>query len=119
MVTESIAILIITLFILFALLRSEHADYAVSITPLLIIPIINLVVSGLIFVLPSTVLPFAPNVMIVFSHILALAVSCSLFVAFSYKIKNVHTKRVYICVMVGYSFLLTCAYIYQSIIPVF
>ncbi len=118
MVTESIAILIITLFILFALLRSEHADYAVSVTPLLITPIVNLIISGLIYVLPNSALPFEANVIIIFSHIFALAVACALFVLFSNKIKNANTKKVYVIVMLGYSIILSCAYIYQLIVPV-
>ncbi len=113
-VTESIAILIIILFILFALLRSQHADYTVSVAPLLIIPFVHLIVNAAMYVAKSGTFNFRPNVVLAFADVISLAISCALFAIFSNKIKNIRTKRVYICVMVGYSIILTCAYIYQT-----
>ncbi|MEG2653193.1 MAG: hypothetical protein RSA17_06410 [Ruthenibacterium sp.] len=117
MITESIAISAIALCLMFLFVRGKHPDYAISVSPILLVPIIHLT-ALLALRAADGFLPTVPyQMMVAWADMAALAVSCALFVTFSVKIKSKKTKRLYIMLMVGYSVLLTGAYVYQTLEP--
>ncbi len=118
MITESISILLIVLFIIFILLRGKHADYAISVCPTLIVPTGHVLVTFFLFASKNVITLQRPQIVIAFADIVFLAITCALFAIFSHKIKNIKTKHIYLFTMIGYSVILTCAFVYQTINPV-
>ena len=119
MIMESVAILAVTICIMVVFIRSKNTDYAISVTPLLCVPAAHLlfrpVFAGLQFWIPK----MPKQLSLAFTDIAALAVTCLLIFLFSSKIKNAKNKKLYIALLSGYSIILTCAYVYQTLQPLF
>ncbi len=117
MVTECAAIIAIIICIAFIFMRSGHGDYALSVLPLIIVPFVQIIA------------PFAANIIVGFGlaryiamtvsviDIGALALTCVLIIITSVKIKSKKNKTLYIVLMCGYSVVLTCALVSQTIAP--
>lgn len=117
MVTESIAIIALTLCMVFLFVRSKHPDYAASVSPILCVPTMHLLAFLVLRAADHVWVNVPFQIVVALADIVALAVSCALFVTCSVKIKRVRTKRLYIVLMVGYSVVLTCVYVYQIMEP--
>lgn len=117
MLAECIAVLAITLCMTAIFIRSGHRDYAASLLPLLIVP------GGHIFVwmllkLFSNIIPNLPILLCSsFADIASLAISCLLIFFFSGKIKNKRNKKLYLVILSGYNIILTCAFVFQTLVP--
>ncbi len=116
MVTECVAILLIVLFIEFILVRTKHIDYAVSVMPTLIVPSTHLLAVFTMFATGKLFLISRPEIVLAFVDIISLSITCALFALFSFKIKSKKTRHIYLWTMVGYSIILTSAFIYQTYI---
>ncbi len=117
MITESISIVLIVLIIIFMLIRTKHIDYALSVLPTLIIPSGHILVGFALFAMRDIYAPLRPGMVFAFADTVLLAVTCALFALFSHKIKNKRTRNVYVWTMIGYSVILTWAFIHQTISP--
>lgn len=119
MVIESISVLAILICLFVVFIRAQRPDFAVSITPIMILPFAHLVALG---ILKAAVylLPFSSYfVCLAFVDIAALAISSALLLLCSGKIKSKRNKRFYLIVLAGYNVILTCAYVYQTLQPMF
>ncbi len=118
MITESVSIIAIVLIIIFTLIRSKHADYAVSIVPTLIVPTGHIFVMAFMYVSRGFFNFARPAIIFAFADIVLLAITCALFALFSHKIKNQKTRYIYTWTMIIYSVILTWAFIYQTLNPI-
>lgn len=117
MVIESISILAILCCLLVVFIRAHRPDYAISITPIMILPFAHLVALGILKA-AVILLPFSSYyICLAFVDIAALAISSALLLLFSVKIKSKRNKRLYIMMLAGYNVILTCAYVYQTLQP--
>lgn len=115
MITESVSIIAITVCIILVFLRAKRAGYAISVIPLLLVPSMHLLVTGVLFATRSVHYPLPGVVMLAFADIAALAVSCALVVLLSSRIKSKKNKQLYVLLTIGYNVILTCAYVYQTL----
>ncbi len=115
MITESVSIVLIVLIIVFMLVRTKHADYAISVLPTLIIPAGHILVTFALFASKDIITVERPSIVFAFSDIVLLSITCALFALFSHKIKNKRTKHVYLWTMISYSVILTWAFVYQTL----
>ena len=114
MVVESVAIFGITLCILAVFIRSDNADYAVAVSPLLIIPAANLI-GWPIASLVNQLMPGNQLYLVrCFVIVLGVAAACGLIVLFSGKIKQKRKKQLYIWMCSFYSIVLACVLIYNA-----
>lgn len=113
MMGESVAIIAILLCIIVVFVRSGHADYAISIIPILIVPAAHIAGLPLAQLLQKTILVSQLYVARCFIDIIGLAIACLLIVVFSVKIKSTKNKKLYISLCSLYCMALTCVYVYN------
>lgn len=113
MIGESVAIIAVLLCIIVVFVRSGHADYAISILPILMVPATHIAGLPLAQLLQKTVLVSQLYVARCFIDIIGLAVCCLLIAIFSVKIKNGKNKKLYIALCSLYCVALTCVYVYN------
>lgn len=119
MIIESISILAILLCMVVVFVRAQRIDYAISITPIMLLPAAHLF-ALICMRLAKYSVPFTSyRVIIAFVDIASLAVSSGLLLLFSSKIKSKRNKRLYIIMLSGYNIILTCAYVHQILYPLF
>lgn len=112
MTGASVAILAILCCLIVVFLRSGHADYAVSVVPILLVPAAHL--AGI----PLTRLvldfyPCRPFLVRVFTDVVGLAVACLLIAVFSRKIPTPKNKKLYLVLCTCYCVLLAFVYLYN------
>ena len=115
MAIESIAIFSITLCILAVFVRSDNADYAVAVSPLLIVPAANLIGWPIASLVNNMMTGNQLYLVRCFVDVLGVATACGLIVLFSGKIKNNKKKRLYIWMCSFYCIVLTCVFIYNTL----
>lgn len=117
LVVESVSILAISICMVVVFLKAGHADYALSLTPIMLVPFTHI---AFLFILRVTHV-FLPTIsyriVLSFADMAALAVASILLLFFSYKIKSKRNKKLYIVLLCGYNIVLTCAYVYQTLQP--
>ena len=118
MVTESVAILAITLCMIVVLVRAKHPDYAASTLPILIVPFVHLITLPLFRRYGGVFYQGPYQLLQAFADIAAVAVSCLCIVLLSGKIKSTKSKKLYVFLLSGYNIILTCAYVYQTLHPI-
>ncbi|MEF9969037.1 MAG: hypothetical protein RR867_03425 [Ruthenibacterium sp.] len=118
-VTECVAILAITLCMVVVFVRAGHGDYAASLVPILIVPAAHLVATPLIHLFASAFTALPHQMLLAFADIAALGIACVCVVFLSAKIKSRKNKRVYMVLISGYNILLTCAFVAQTLSPLF
>ena len=114
MVGESIAILGILLCIIVVFVRSGHADYAISVTPILLVPAAQLLgvpVARLLYSLYG----WPPYLVRCFVDVGGLAVACVLAAFFSLRIPSKKNKQLYLIITTLYCAALVCVYIYHLV----
>ncbi len=118
MITESIAILAILLCLIVVFVRARQSDYAMSVTPLLLVPFIHLLAVAIFYFGRVPFLGFAPQVVVAFADIAASAVSGALILSFAQKVQKSRNRKLYIVLMCGYNIVLACAYVYRTLTPI-
>lgn len=119
MIPESIAVLIVSLLLLFTCLRSKHVGYAVAVLPVGFLPLVYLIMSFILYVSNGMFFGFRPAIVIAFSIVLALAVACGMVVHISGRIASKRSQFIYRIVMLVFLALLGWTYVYYSLQPLF
>ena len=117
MITESIAILAIMLCLIVVFIRAQQSDYALGVTPLLLVPFIHLFAVAVFYLGRVPFFGFAPKVAVAFADIAAAAVSGAFIFSFSQHIKKSRNRKLYIALMCGYNAVLACTYVYRILAP--
>lgn len=117
-ITESIAILAITLCMIVIFVRSKHADYAFSTVPILIVPAMHLLAMMVLRTYGQVLYHGPYQLPVSLMDIVALAISCLCIIGLSTKVKNAKNKKLYIALLSGYNIILTCAYVSQLMHPI-
>jgi exosortase/archaeosortase len=117
MVSESIAVLAITLCMIVLFVRSGRKEYAASITPLLLVPLSYVLGLTLFQLLEVRVFSFPVEMLLAFCAITAVAVSGVLIFAFSGKIVRRRNRQLYVALACGYNIILGCTYIFRTLSP--
>lgn len=117
MVTESVAILAVTICMILLFIRAGHGDYAASLIPLLIVPFMHMLAVLTLHAFHGIFVSIPYALLVSFADIIGLAISCLLIIVFSNKVKSKKNKRLYIVLLTGYNILLTCAFVWQILQP--
>lgn len=99
--------------------RAGHGDYAASLVPILIVPAAHLVATPLIRIFASALTTMPHQMLLAFVDIAAVCIACVCVAFLSAKIKSKKNKRVYMTLISGYNILLTCAFVAQTLSPLF
>lgn len=118
LVTESIAILAITLCMGAIFVRRQRADYAASLVPILLVPAVHLLATLLLSRYGRFVYYGPYQLPLALADIAALAVSCLCIILLSVKVKSKKNKQLYIVLLTGYNIVLTCAFVYNILHPI-
>ncbi len=117
MVVESVSILAILLCIMFIFLRSGHKGAALGVVPLLLVPFSHLMGIFLSFWLVRLLTSVPRPVMIAFADIAGVLISGVLIHQFAVKLMEPgRPRKLYITLMGGYNVILTCTYVYRTLI---
>lgn len=113
MLVESIAIVMILIFIVVIFLRAHRKDYAMASLPFLLVPLAHalIMILGEFFRFANTPLFRAGG------DVLALAVSIAMTAIFSTQVKSRRSRYVYLCLCGVFSVALTLIFIYQIYLP--
>ena len=114
MITECVAILAISLCMIAVFVRTGHGDYALSTTPILVVPSVHLLARPVSWWMDSIISGFPPQSIIAFADIGAVAVTGILIMFFAGKIKGPKIKKLYVCLLGGYSIILACAFVHKT-----
>ncbi|NCC07999.1 MAG: hypothetical protein EOM30_08155 [Clostridia bacterium] len=117
MITECAAIIAIILCMVFIFMRSGHGDYALSVLPLIIVPFVQIIAPFAAHLIVGMGFSKYPAMTAAVIDICALALTCVCIILTSVKIKSKKNKNLYIILMCGYSVVLTCALVSQTIAP--
>lgn len=110
MLVESVAIVMILLFMAFIFLRSRRRDYAAATIPLILVPLVHAVVCLLGEGFPK----FAQNeIFRSTADVLALAAAVAVMGMICTKLKSRKTKYSYLVLCGGFSTLLTLIFLYE------
>ena len=98
-------------------IRARQSDYALGVTPLLLVPFIHLFAVAIFYFGRIPFFGFAPQVAISFADIAAAAVSGALIFFFAQNVKKSRNRKLYIALMCGYNIVLSCTYVYRILSP--
>ncbi|MBD5101615.1 MAG: hypothetical protein HDT27_02760 [Subdoligranulum sp.] len=115
MITECVAILAISLCMIALYVRTGHGDYALSTTPILIVPAVHLVALPVSRWTDPIFSGFPPQSIVAFADIGAVAITGLLIMFFAGKIKSAKIKKLYVCTLGGYSIILACAFVHKTL----
>lgn len=116
--TETIAILALLICLCVVFLRVRRPDYALSITPLFLVPLGHMIGVALVYGAKMPFFSFAPEFVVAFIDIAAIAISGPAILFLSMKIKNKKVKRFYIVLLCSYNSILGCVYVYRTLMPI-
>ncbi len=119
MLRESIAILVIGLLLVVVLARAKYYNYAVGITPIMVLPALHLVIRGILYLTKGVFFGVRPQVVIGFVDLLAVVTTGVLIMLFSPKFETKTNRRLYQMMMSVYTVLMGWAYIYNTLQPLF
>ncbi len=114
MVTECVAILAISLCMIAVFIRTGHGDYALSTTPILAVPAIHLLAIPFSWWTDAFFSRLPPQSIVAFADIGAAAITGLLIMFFAGKIQSPKVKKLYVCFLGGYSIILACAFVHQT-----
>lgn len=117
MLAESISVLAITLCMLVLFLKAGHKNYAASLIPLLIVPAGHIFTQLLLYIINHYAHGVPIAIISAFVDMALLAISCLLVYFFSCKIKYPRNKKIYLVMLSSYNVILTCAFVFQTLIP--
>ncbi|MGD9559857.1 MAG: hypothetical protein AB7V55_04535 [Oscillospiraceae bacterium] len=116
MIREGIAVLLIGVLLVFAYLRTKHYGYAVAVLPVCFIPVGHLLINLILYMTKGAFFfGIRPAVVIAFTDLLTLAITCVSIVVISRRIESKHNRRLYLAAMLAYSVLLGWAFIFSSV----
>lgn len=115
MITECVAILAISLCMIALFVRAGHSDYALSTTPILVVPAVHLLAWPVSWWTDPIISSFPPQSIIAFADIGAVAITGLMIMFFAGKIKRPKIKKLYICTLGGYSIILACTFVHRTL----
>ena len=115
MIQESIAILFLCLLLVVALWRFRYGKYILFFLPVGIIPLSHLIAWGLLFLPKGIFFGVQPGIIMAFTKLLAIVISCIVITLLSRRIHSKRNRRMYLVASVSYTLLLGWAYIFNSI----
>ena len=118
MISESFAILVVFVLLLVSFMRSKFADVTPIVLPVMVIPGMYILTRGVLFASKGRMFGVRPEIVLAFSSLLAIALTCALMAYISTRLPSKKTKIVYLGVMGLYAVLLGWAYIFDSLRPV-
>lgn len=119
MLRESVAILVIGVLMLAVLARARYYNYAVGVTPILVLPVIHLIIRGVLYLTKGAFFGVRQQVVIGFVDLLAVVGSGILIMALSQRIESKSNRRLYQIMMIVYTVVMGWAYIYNTLQPLF
>ena len=115
MIRESIAILLVCAIMLATFIRSKNFGYALAVVPVGGIPLLHILAAAAIHFFPNGVFGARPAVAMAFVDVIALAATCVVIVRIALRIQSKKNRRIYNCLMLGFTILLGWVYILNSL----
>lgn len=112
---ESFAVLLVGLILIVVFVRSKHYGFALAAMPVMLIPVGHLLIRLVLYLTKGSFFGARPPMVIAFTDVLSLALSCVFVVLFSRVFQSRRNRGLYLVTLLAYNILLGWAYIYNAL----